>query len=185
MRLLLALYPRGWRRRYGAEFGAVLDEQRSSPGLLLDVVLGAIDAHLDPQIAEDGEDPLRRRMKEVVMEGLRSPRVLLAVGLLLPVAFLVVLYLSPALGNGPIGGVLALATALATGLLVGRWWAPLSFFAAFAVWFASVNGGWPNDPGELTFAAMLASAWAAVCLVGVGVRVLYHARSARLGSSSA
>lgn len=72
MRALLALYPRAWRRRYAAEFAALLDEQRPSPGLVLDVVLGAIDAHLDPQLADEGETSLRRRMKDVVMKSLRS-----------------------------------------------------------------------------------------------------------------
>jgi len=70
--MLLALYPRPWRLRYGAEFAALLDDQRPSPGLVLDVVLGAIDAHLDPQLADEGETSLRRRMKEVVMKSLRS-----------------------------------------------------------------------------------------------------------------
>lgn len=72
MRALLALYPRAWRRRYAAEFAALLEEQRPSPGLVLDVVLGAIDAHLDPQLADEGETSLRRRMKDVVMKSLRS-----------------------------------------------------------------------------------------------------------------
>lgn len=72
MRMLLALYPRPWRLRYAAEFAALLDEQRLSFGLVLDVVLGAIDAHLDPQLADEGETSLRRRMKEVVMKSLRS-----------------------------------------------------------------------------------------------------------------
>ena len=72
MRALLALYPRVWRRRYAAEFAALLDAQRLSLGLVLDVVLGAIDAHLDPQLADEDETSLRRRMKDVVMKSLRS-----------------------------------------------------------------------------------------------------------------
>lgn len=179
MRRLLALYPGPWRRRYGLEFAVVLDALPPSPALIFDVVLGAIDAHLDPQIAEDGEDPLRRQMKEVVMEGLRSRRVLLAVGVLLPVALLVAAYLSPALRYGAVGGVLAIATALGTGLLVGRWWAALSFVAGFPVWFASV-GGQLSDPGELGFAAVMASAWVAICLVGVGIRILIARYPGRL-----
>ena len=172
MRLLLALYPHRWRRRYGAEFGAVLDEQRSSPGLLLDVVLGAIDAHLDPQVAEDGEDPLRRRMKEVVMDGLRSRGGFLAVGLLLPVALLVAAYLIPSvISDGAVFGALAIMTALATGLIVGRWWAPLSFVVAFPIFILS-KGGDLSAPAEIAWTATMAMGWAAVCLVGVGIRVL-------------
>jgi hypothetical protein len=50
MRWLLRLYPAAWRERYGEEFGAVLASQRASVGLVLDVIGGAIDAHLYPQI---------------------------------------------------------------------------------------------------------------------------------------
>jgi hypothetical protein len=46
MRWLLWLYPRGWRRRYGDEFAALLEQEQPSPSLVLDVVLGALDAHL-------------------------------------------------------------------------------------------------------------------------------------------
>jgi len=50
MNWLLQLYPAAWRERYGDEFGAVLASQRASAGLILDVLGGAIDAHLHPQI---------------------------------------------------------------------------------------------------------------------------------------
>jgi hypothetical protein len=50
MSWLLQLYPAPWRERYGEEFAAVLASQRSSPGLVFDVIGGAIDAHLHPQI---------------------------------------------------------------------------------------------------------------------------------------
>jgi len=42
---LVRLYPHGWRDRYGDEFEAVLEQQPASFGLLIDVLLGAIDAH--------------------------------------------------------------------------------------------------------------------------------------------
>lgn len=46
MRVLLRLYPRRWRERYGEEFELVL--RASPPGLrtALDVVRGALDAHV-------------------------------------------------------------------------------------------------------------------------------------------
>jgi hypothetical protein len=50
MSWLLRLYPAQWRERYGEEFGAVLASQHASLGLVLDVLGGAIDAHLHPQI---------------------------------------------------------------------------------------------------------------------------------------
>lgn len=50
MNWLLHLYPMRWRERYGEEFGSVLASQRASAGMVLDVLAGAIDAHLYPQI---------------------------------------------------------------------------------------------------------------------------------------
>ena len=43
---LVRLYPRGWRQRYEDEFDALLEQCLHSPLDVLDVVLGALDAHL-------------------------------------------------------------------------------------------------------------------------------------------
>src|SRR5690348_1403763 len=43
---LLRLYPAAWRDRYGDEFAALLDDCPSSLALVLDVLLGALDARL-------------------------------------------------------------------------------------------------------------------------------------------
>lgn len=65
MNWLLRLYPTRWRERYGDEFGAVLASQRVSAGLVLDVLAGAVDAHLHPQVQhsqsqqiKEGEDTM-------------------------------------------------------------------------------------------------------------------------------
>lgn len=50
MSWLLRLYPEAWRARYGEEFATVLAGQRASFGLVLDVIGGAVDAHLHPQV---------------------------------------------------------------------------------------------------------------------------------------
>lgn len=185
MRALLALYPGPWRRRYGLEFAAMLDALSPSPALIFDIVLGALDAHLDPQVAEDGEDLLRRRMKEVVMGGLRSRVGSIAVGLLLPVALLIAAYLIPdVIRDGVVFGGLALVTALATGLIVGRWWAPLSFVVGWPIFILS-KGGNLSAPSEIAWTAMMAMGWAAVCLVGVGIRVLSARSPGRLGDRTA
>ena len=42
----VALYPKAWRERYGAEFHQLLIEQPLTPWLALDVLAGAIDAYL-------------------------------------------------------------------------------------------------------------------------------------------
>jgi hypothetical protein len=47
--LLLAVYPAGWRRRYGEEFRAVLESRPLGPFDVADVLLGAIDARVTPR----------------------------------------------------------------------------------------------------------------------------------------
>lgn len=50
MKWLLRLYPAAWRRRYGAEFLALLEARPLTARVLLDVVLGALDARARPQL---------------------------------------------------------------------------------------------------------------------------------------
>ncbi|MBS1679618.1 MAG: hypothetical protein JST08_19780 [Actinobacteria bacterium] len=57
-RLALALYPLAYRRRYGAEMAALLEDQGASPRAVADLVRGALRAHLRPTPAVAGE--LRR-----------------------------------------------------------------------------------------------------------------------------
>jgi hypothetical protein len=59
MNWLLQLYPARWRERYGEEFGTVLASQRASVGLVLDVLAGAVDAHLYPQIQNSQSKPIK------------------------------------------------------------------------------------------------------------------------------
>lgn len=47
---LLRLYPRAWRRRYGDEMRELLADQRLSPRTIADLVAGAIDARINPQV---------------------------------------------------------------------------------------------------------------------------------------
>jgi hypothetical protein len=48
-RWLLRLYPARWRQRYGDEFATLLLTQRATPGLVIDILGGALDARLRPQ----------------------------------------------------------------------------------------------------------------------------------------
>lgn len=50
MSVLVRLYPAAWRARYGPEFEALLAERPPSRRDVLDIVLGAIDARLSPQV---------------------------------------------------------------------------------------------------------------------------------------
>jgi DnaJ family protein C protein 28 len=42
------LYPPAWRRRYGAELAALVEELGPSPRVVADALLGALRAHLEP-----------------------------------------------------------------------------------------------------------------------------------------
>ena len=44
---LTSIYPLAWRERYGDEFEMLLEECLHSPLDVLDILLGALDAHLD------------------------------------------------------------------------------------------------------------------------------------------
>lgn len=46
MKGLLRLYPRRWRERYGDEFALILRATPPGPGIVIDVVRGALDAHV-------------------------------------------------------------------------------------------------------------------------------------------
>jgi hypothetical protein len=53
---LVRLYPSRWRRRYEDEFRALLEQERWSARLLLDVVAGALAARLDPYAVSPQEE---------------------------------------------------------------------------------------------------------------------------------
>ena len=58
MRALIRLYPRRWRARYGGEFELVLLATPPGVGTVVDVLRGALDAHLRAAAARPG--PLLR-----------------------------------------------------------------------------------------------------------------------------
>jgi hypothetical protein len=53
-RLMVGLYPRRWRRRYGEELLALLEEHPSSPRTVASLALGAVGTHLDPGYRREG-----------------------------------------------------------------------------------------------------------------------------------
>jgi hypothetical protein len=70
---LLRLYPRAWRDRYGDEMLALLDGQPASLGDRLDLISGALDAHLHPQVrgaaAPDKEQTVSHRALALMAAG--------------------------------------------------------------------------------------------------------------------
>jgi hypothetical protein len=57
---LLRLYPRGWRRRYGAEMAAMLEAEPLTLRTATDLVAGAIDARLNPHWMRAPPPPPRK-----------------------------------------------------------------------------------------------------------------------------
>lgn len=51
---ILRLYPQAWRDRYGEEFEALLADRPPSARHRLDIVRGALDAHLHPELIDPG-----------------------------------------------------------------------------------------------------------------------------------
>lgn len=68
MSALLRLYPRAWRERYGDELVALLEDRPPSPLDLVDLVRGAFDARLHPQLPStqpakpERKDPMSDRL---------------------------------------------------------------------------------------------------------------------------
>ncbi|HKZ15292.1 MAG TPA: hypothetical protein VJL81_15755, partial [Solirubrobacterales bacterium] len=70
-RLALRLYPPAYRRRYGDEMEALLEDGGAGPGAVLDLLRGAIGAHLRPEPALAAtvgrEERLRRGLAAVLL----------------------------------------------------------------------------------------------------------------------
>lgn len=62
MSRLMRLYPAAWRERYETEFLQVLENRPAGFRGLLDVVLGAVDAHLHPELIGAESRPWTHRL---------------------------------------------------------------------------------------------------------------------------
>jgi hypothetical protein len=69
MRLLLRLYPAAWRERYGEEFLEILARERRTPLLVLDVLAGAFDAHLNSRLGARSAKPAAGAAGGIAMIG--------------------------------------------------------------------------------------------------------------------
>jgi hypothetical protein len=65
---LVRLYPVAWRRRYGEEFAEILAKQRPSLGLVMDVLAGALDARINPQVREHKTQRIGDTMADEMMK---------------------------------------------------------------------------------------------------------------------
>jgi hypothetical protein len=70
-RLALALYPLAYRRRYGEEMAALIDDGGASPAAVVDLLRGALGAHLRPEpglaSALGREDRLRLGLSSILL----------------------------------------------------------------------------------------------------------------------
>src|SRR5437899_2438672 len=57
MSRLVRFYPPAWRARYEAEFLALLEDRPARLAERFDVIRGALDAHLHPQLREEPSSP--------------------------------------------------------------------------------------------------------------------------------
>lgn len=69
MSRLVRLYPAAWRERYEAEFIRVLHERPVDRRDSIDVVLGAVDAHLHPELIGAAPQPWTHRLPGLLATG--------------------------------------------------------------------------------------------------------------------
>lgn len=119
MSAILRLYPRDWRERYGDELAALLEEHPASPLDQLDLIRGALDARLHPQVpgadvAPEQEIPMNQKQLGVVA----------AIGGIAWILTVVALFVAPATRGGDRDtslAILGLALGIAmTGIALGE-----------------------------------------------------------------
>ena len=98
MSRLLGLYPRAWRRRYGEELRSLTAARPMNARDWLDLVLGAIDAHLHPELVTS-EPSAGQPMRDLTPDDLRIARRLGAGAMFGAVAWLAAWVIA---ANGPI-----------------------------------------------------------------------------------
>jgi hypothetical protein len=82
-RRLLLLYPRAWRERYGEEFLAMIGAEALTLSRLVDIIRGAIDARLSPEVRHMTNQACVRHSSEVTpRDGLIGAGVMIGLSLL-------------------------------------------------------------------------------------------------------
>jgi hypothetical protein len=79
---IIGLYPRSWRDRYEGEFLGILEARPPTFRDRIDIVRGAVDARLHPQLPTSGADePQRRRFRADVVLAILAGALWAAAGL--------------------------------------------------------------------------------------------------------
>jgi hypothetical protein len=144
--MLLRLYPRSWRDRYGDEVAALLDERRQGPLDALDLLLGALDAHLRGRrgriwhVRQDRTGPARPRLHPIVPGRVRRGAAAYAC-----VTSLVALAVPDPerwVGSGPAGLAAGAGTLLAAIAGSTRWPAGATVVGLIGGFLAAVSAPW-------------------------------------------
>jgi hypothetical protein len=155
MRRLVLLYPREWRRRYEAEFVALLEDCGLTPRFVADVVLGALRARLE---SRPGAGPRRlTRQAMTITAGAVVAFGTVLVGLLEPML---------AYSYGFIG-------LIGAGFLIGRLWSALVWLGI--IWLAAPLAALGVIPGPFDLGMWLLFSGLAITLswLGVVVRLVF------------
>jgi hypothetical protein len=92
MSRLIQLYPRPWRDRYEAEFLSLMTDRPPSLGERFDIVRGAVDARLHPQVRTSADAPPPEPERDADLRIARRLGIAAAIGAVVwPIAFGVML----------------------------------------------------------------------------------------------
>lgn len=205
-RSLIGLYPRAWRARFGDELGEVITQHDVTLFTLLDLLVGAVDAHRHPELLPAEVLSMSTRLRSSLVSILVSAVVFaVAWGAVLSVrdplpAWLAATVAHPdfrlAIGVVQITGLVALLAIAAGGLpLLGsalrlaartsdrRVVLPLAIaslaFLAFVGLFVAAVAGWVGPLGDTLGRGVASLLWAAVVLVSVAIGLAAVARAVR------
>ena len=82
---LLRLYPEGWRRRYGEEFLALLEDLPLTPPVLWDVLKATLVARYEPRVLEEvtlpSMDETSRPLRVITVSAVLITSVIFAIGM--------------------------------------------------------------------------------------------------------
>ena len=134
MSRLVRLYPPAWRDRYGEEFLRLIEERPTDLADRIDILRGAVDAHLHPNVLKGGPEPAPWTH--------RLPGILaLLAGLAVIVALLGIAF-GPGPDWGAAGDLLGIAFVLMLISLPGDYLAPFGRRIAIAFGCIAVGVNW-------------------------------------------
>jgi hypothetical protein len=196
--MLVRAYPRSWRERYGDEVLAWVEEGGLGPARALDLLRGALDARLHPELVGEGSIRMVERLRGAVLGVLCGYAVFVVAGAgyqklteyedfteaaqrhaALGVAFRTIVVASVVALGAMVAAGAPIGLATVRQALAGRraLWRPLGLVAVAVLWFAGTLAllAWrarstPPPTGQMSSAAEV-SGWLASLLLAATVGV--------------